>query len=296
MTGMVNITVLANCQAPYIARAMELLNPTIRARNVVVFQASADKASQYRTMMETSDFVFHFNVKPGFAVPELEAAKVKALVGERSRTITNLYFRGLHPDLCYVGPMNRRTIGPFGDYHSRAVIAAYRLGLPPAAALKILNTPNFMEALGYRAVFRDSISDLKTRDTELDIGFADQMETLLLGSALPMYTFNHPAPWLILAFARFILESVGLPVDDVPNEILPAWLLNGPVLPVLPTLREWFGLPYSLGRWKPPGTNDWLSTEAAVTLLTQSYATAAPESLRFENDTEFLERFRSVAV
>lgn len=221
------VLVVANCQGPFIARALELLHPGIAAKSIVVFQADKTKAAQYNKMIATSDFVFHFNVKPGFFLPALEARNIRSAVGDRSKTITNLFFSGLHPDFCYVGGMNQRKPGPFGEYHSRFAITGYKLGLPAAETAALMGDAGLQEQLGYRDAFQNSIDELKHRDTELDIRFASVLEPMMKGGALPMFTFNHPTPWVLLELARHILGEVGLEASRIPYEVVPSWLQGG---------------------------------------------------------------------
>jgi hypothetical protein len=52
-------------------------------------------------------------------------------IRERSshvHSMTDLVFRGLHPDICYLGSMGRRVQGPLGDAHSKLIISAYLNG------------------------------------------------------------------------------------------------------------------------------------------------------------------------
>lgn len=294
MTNKTRVLVIANCQAPFIARSLEMLNPNITAKGLVVFEAKKDKAEQYRQQMANADHVFHFDVKPGFMVPDFESRNIKAAIGERSHTITNLFFQGLHPDFCYCGAMNKRVQGPFGEYHSRLVIAGYKMGLSAPETAALFARPDVMEALGYRDSFRASMDELKTRDQALDIRFSDRLEPMLTGRALPMYTFNHPAPWVMLEFARHILTQVGMRADPIPYEVLPAWLLNGPVLPVYDAVTDWFGLSYSLPRWKQPGPAGWVSHEEAVQLYHDTNADVAPEALVFAGEEALTEKLKAV--
>jgi hypothetical protein len=51
--------------------------------------------------------------------------------------ISNLTFRGTHPDITYIGGLNQRAPGPIGDYHSQIALLTYLMGLNPIEAAKM---------------------------------------------------------------------------------------------------------------------------------------------------------------
>ena len=292
MSAKTRIMVIANCQAPVLARAMELLNPDIAATSLVIHQAKREKAAEYRQAMATSDAVLHFSVSPKFVLPELAETRSSGGRDGRLYSITNLYFSGLHPDFCTVGKLHHRVRGPFGEYHSRLIIGGYRLGLSVEDTTAMIADADLQEQLGYRADFDQSADELIRRDEGLDIRFSEAMVPLLTAKALPMFTFNHPAPWMMMEFAHYILTKIGLPSERVPREVLPGWLRGNTILPVFASVAGWHGLPYVHERWKRPSNDGWFSHEEAVRLFYDAYDEIPEDRLTFDGSRPFLNALR----
>lgn len=293
MAETIRAFVVANCQAPFIASALELLNPSIKATNLVAFQAKRDKVDVYAEQIAKSDVVLHFDIKQGFLCPPLETANVRAAAGKRAHTITNLYFAGLHPDLVYVGGMNKRLVGPFGDYHSKIALISYLKGVPAVEAAALLQNDRAVETMGYGSVFAASSAELRQRDTANFIPYADRFLSQVAGDRLALYTFNHPAAWVIVDFARFILQTLGIPHEDIPSEVVPAWLLNGPVLPILKSVKAQLGLGFDLTRWKRPAAPNWIDDIEAIEQFHTFYRTVDPKTLIYPALAQDMERFEA---
>lgn len=155
-----------------------------------------------------------------------------------SAFIHNLYFDGLCPDSVYVGPPGRRVAGPMGDYHSSLVVEAFKSGLGvEEATVRLLEGGGSLDPL---EAWKASFNELRRREVEVDLPFADELE-VLARQQRTFWTFNHPEVSLLLAYARQIVMRV---FDRQPNPVAQPsddLKMNG-VWPIYPWVREAHGL------------------------------------------------------
>ena len=182
--------------------------------------------------------------------------------GKRVGVITNFYFSGLHPDLTYIGGLSRRIGGALGDYHSKIALMGYLHGLPADSTLALYCDETYQE-LGYYDEYEESLAELRRRESEVDIPFADEMAALI-PQDLCFFSVNHPTSFLIAAYAEKIagwLEEKGVSErTDCPRN--PVYFVNylasTGIFPVYPEIASRFGLNYSGSYlFKPltPGNN-----------------------------------------
>ena len=266
------LLIIANCQAPILARFMNAIAPGVRASYIVAQGADVDKASKYMQRMRNSDAILHFDISDSFFCKELTTSFIKSEFPDKSHVITNIYFSGLHPDATYVGRMNKRLQGPFGDYHSKICIAGFELGLPAQTIADIVFSEDAFQSLGYGEEFHSSAETLRARDARADIKYADRLiRHMLNATLLPLYTLNHPASFVLLDYAKFLLAHLDLPFEDVPSNLYPDTLQRQTVIPVLPQIAKRLDLNYSLQKWKRPGAPEWYDYSEAVDLFYKTY-------------------------
>ncbi|MFN3972213.1 MAG: WcbI family polysaccharide biosynthesis putative acetyltransferase [Gemmobacter sp.] len=300
--------VISNCQAAPLAQMLgyfcrdiaftafpvHLTNPVNRAAKIAELMAGAGaEADVVLTVPLSDDF------------GPLSAPRIaQTFAGRTVLRILNLFFSGLHPDLTYLGGMGGRITGPMGDYHSRVVAMAVTCGLSPAATLDLLTADTY-RALDYAAEFDRSLGELRNREAEVDIPFADRLVTLIRRER-GFLTVNHPTAALFGAYAHAIAhrlealgmaQTTGLPPDPA---CLPNPLATNVVFPIYPEIAAAHGLPYAdpyLFRTAPQhGISDVLTAAEFVAANHAALARLDPERLaRSPHLRGHLDAFKALA-
>ena len=117
-------------------------------------------------------------------------------------SISNITFRGLQPDITYVGGMSARAPGPIGDYHSKIALLGYLMGLSIPDTLK-LYCNSVYEALGFYAEFEESSQELKRRDENTTIPLGDDLEASVQ-KGVAFLSHNHPTSLLLAPYVNKI--------------------------------------------------------------------------------------------
>lgn len=173
--------------------------------------------------------------------PAVETAMVRRIAPDATRTMTNVYLSGLHPDITYLGAFGRRLQSPLTDYHSRIVVLAYLRGDCPEDCAALFDHATYAK-LGYFDEFERSAAELRRRDEGLDIGFADLAIDMALNEPT-LLTVNHPTSAAIAAFAGVIARHCGIAADFAPDGFRNE-LLDHPIWPIYPEIGEALRLPY----------------------------------------------------
>jgi hypothetical protein len=174
-------------------------------------------------------------------------------------TVSNIYFTGLHPDLCYViGTDNRVMQGPIGDYHSRLVLYAFLKGMDETEAATLFRGAVY-EKLGYYAEYEKSLNELIRRDTLIDVPVTTLLPSILR-RFLAFYSINHPTSAVFTPYAHEIVRHLvsknlgnasGFPPSPMFNE---GSLANDVIFPIYPDIAQRHGIPaFGSYAFKPSG-------------------------------------------
>lgn len=128
--------------------------------------------------------------------------------GNQICLIGGFYFRGLYPDVGYIGDIDHRLGAP-SDYHSLVILDAFRRGLNEADCEKSFNIGNFRR-LGLLDAWKTSQDEIIHRDQELDFPLAQ----LVIQSCLNyggFHSINHPTLTLCHEYLIGIFETLGIP-------------------------------------------------------------------------------------
>ena len=123
-------------------------------------------------------------------------------------TITNFYFKGLHPDISYIGPQENRIQSANGPYNSNIVYNSYLNGLSINECLDQFNYDNF-NSLNYFKIYQESYNELLQRDTNINIPFAFEFLEYI-NEYDCLYTINHPKAIIANKYAQKILNNLNI--------------------------------------------------------------------------------------
>ena len=157
-------------------------------------------------------------------------------------TFTNIYFRGLHPDLIYLGGMGNRLTSAVGDYHSIICAMSFLKGLDPEQCKEKYNVEVY-ERLGFFSEWERSAEELLKRDSDLDIKFADDF--LRMAKTEPvLFTFNHPVAKPFIQLTNKILTELDLAPLIFTEQFFYNYLSNNTWWPVYPEIADKFDIKY----------------------------------------------------
>lgn len=237
---MVKIYLAANCQVQSMHLLLQQMVPkaVIHSVNILEFpHLSKELLTTELRYVQESDFILIQKGGKGFLDPKI----LKEEFPKKTLVTSGLYFRGLHPDCCYVGNPEDRFQNP-SLYHSVVILDAYLKGLPEKAAAQAFNLQNF-ERLELLNAWETSIHEMRERDQGCDISSADLIETYC--REFPGFlTMNHPSLNFMYQYMLAIVKKLSLQVHSVNLAILHDPLTAEDVLPVHDFVADYYGLPY----------------------------------------------------
>jgi hypothetical protein len=123
------------------------------------------------------------------------------------KTINNIFFTGLHPDITYLSDIGKRIPSPVGDYHSKIILYSYLQNYPLEKCLSYFCKTSY-EQMGYFDEFESSRHELLMREQDVDIKFGEKYLSLVKKNH-SMFTFNHPTSFIFHNWAKEISDFIG---------------------------------------------------------------------------------------
>jgi Polysaccharide biosynthesis enzyme WcbI len=244
------IAVLGNCQVHGIAHGLKCI-PGADATTFEVWRLSPEQHATF----EPRDWDVIVSQPLSVSYQAMSGANLRAS-GKPAAFIHNLYFDGLCPDASYLGPPGKRVVGPMGDYSSTLVVDAFRSGASAAEAARRLQEGH--ASIDPQAAWAASMAELRRREAEVDVPFADQVEASARARR-SFWTFNHPDETLLTQYARQIaMRFLGVAPQAIappPDELR----VNG-VWPIYPWVREALGIEFG-------GETEFVSRDRVLSAL-----------------------------
>ena len=148
-----------------------------------------------------------------------ESKNMKHIYKNKCIIVPNLYFRGYHPDLVYIGNENDRLRSSLGDYHSAIIFLAFTRKLPVSDAINLFRSKDLYKSSKLTEVYKTSLMQLKEKEKYCDIIISDFINDNFRQKAL-FYTVNHPSSLLIAELIKRILQFLDIKYINVPDYIL----------------------------------------------------------------------------
>lgn len=240
------IAIIGNCQAQPLSKALSAFEGVKATVPVPIHQYGTKHflrpEEEFKALIQEPEaVVLSFVNGPRFN--DFATATLKQTV-KPLYTLTNIHFSGLHPDITYVGDQGGRIPSPLGDYHSKIILHSFLTGRSKPDCLARF-CGNEYARLGYYQEFEKAATELRARDKELDIQFAEKFLSLL--KEIPcLYTQNHPTPVVFQEYVLLIAQYLGLKAWRQPIELLPNYLAHSTWWPVYAEIAELHGLKYRM--------------------------------------------------
>lgn len=245
------ILIISNCQVQPLKHGLSAVcrNIEIEALPVHVSRAEDRDATFAEYIAKKSEYACVLSIPLS---GEFGALTRERIVESFSPTpvfgITNLTYKGLHPDITYVGGISTRAAGPIGDYHSQIALLAYLMGLTTEAAAKMY-CDKVYACMDYYSEHQESVAELQRRDETTTIPVGELIEERLR-AGLCFLSHNHPTSFLLAPYINKIadwLQQKGI-VERSGQDILPEELVNflafSSAFPVFPELAKHHGLSF----------------------------------------------------
>jgi hypothetical protein len=197
-----------------------------------------DQVRFAESRMEDADFILLQS--DGTGPYGVEAVKKK--YPDKVIRISNFSFRGLHPDMVYIGRPSDMLRDP-SLYHSLAVLEAFCAGRSEKWAQNHALTPENFEKLGLWRAWDQSIEEAQREDEQQDVRAAnlvDEFCRLRCG----FFAFNHPNLFLLHEYLLKIFAWASIKAEPADLAVLQDPLRQYDALPIYDFVAEKYGLPY----------------------------------------------------
>lgn len=238
---MIALHLIGNCQIESIEYLIEHMIPDAVVKGFDFSRRETQNAAARRAFRDGARQADIILVHPN-GKDFLDHAALKRDFPDKCFVIANLYFRGLHPDSCYLGAIEDRFEQP-SLYHSVAVLDAFKRGLSEKkAVVEAFDPDNFMR-LGLFEAWDSSLEEMRRYDAASDLpatglidGYCREFPGFL--------TLNHPCLALTALYLAAVFEKIGVAYRQPNLAVLKDPLTRHDVLPVHDVVAEYYGLPY----------------------------------------------------
>ncbi|OGR06879.1 MAG: hypothetical protein A2511_17515 [Deltaproteobacteria bacterium RIFOXYD12_FULL_50_9] len=237
-----SIAIAGNCQARPLAQVIKSLVPDVYISGIAIVHLLSDaQQDEYTKIFESADLILAQRVTDNYPCTFVRNKELRKKYEDRLLVWPNLYYAGYNPELIYLrGEARKPLAGPFGDYHNKTFVEAWRRGLSVDEAVRLHNDDDYNRE-AYGEIPKKSLEELRKREAETDVRIVDWIAERLWRQRL-FFTFNHPALVLIQELADRLIRAVGLEYAHPAKE---AAVLREPLgnfsCPVNPWVAKTFG-------------------------------------------------------
>lgn len=291
--AMAHIYFVASCQTPSFDLLARTMLESNRIESTCYFGGANYRkeavAATYESLRK-ADFILM--QRDGFG-PYAPEAIERAFPEKAILTLATIYFRGLHPDGCYVGNIFSKFHTP-SPYHSLAVLEAFRQGRSESWAIKNAFTRDNFERLGLSNAWESSLRELAHLDARADFPIAPLIDRYCR-SRQGFWTFNHPSLGLLHDYLLDVFIKMGLPAKpmDLTNAQDPL-LEAHDICPIHDFVAEQAGLPYRTAQnWQLGPLGQTLDRETYIRASYEAYRRVDPQKLVVDTPPGLIEAVRA---
>lgn len=234
-----NIVVVSNCQCQPLAHGLQLLvgsgsvmSLPIHLKGTNQFSIQAERFEDLLAL-DPDTLILTINLGPKFDEFSTESLRSRF---RSVKTITNIFFTGLHPDCTYLSVGHSRITSPIGDYNSKIILASFAIGLNQSDCHRLF-CEDIFEHLGYWSEFSISASNLRAKELEVDIAFADQLVGMCTLEP-SLFTFNHPTSAVFFEWISSISKALNLKKKLPELALMPNTLASNAIFPIYPEIAQ----------------------------------------------------------
>lgn len=231
------IALIGNCQVQTIAAILGRAMPNAHLRMIDFSNsdtASASHRAEFVAGLDDDDLILtHWN-----RMEHVDTKTLKERHGEKVVTLGNFFFRGLHPDVCY---LDQKVKGGehLAGYHSWTILASFLRGETPEQAIRNFS-PEWFEREKLLKPWDQHVSDMNAYDKIADFPVSDLVGSLARNEKC-FHTINHPTLGLEAAYLqRAIGHLWGNREIDIAGLEDP--LMTRMIIPVHDCVAEAYGL------------------------------------------------------
>lgn len=243
---MVEFHLICNCQFDTITLLLQkmIANVVVKGIDLSVTDSHDEKfLASTRSALHNADYIL---IQPN-APPPLDCASINQAFPNKTFIISSFFFRGLHPDCCYVGSRERRLQRPTA-YNSIVVLDAFKRRLSEKKALKAFNIENF-QRLGLLDAWDSSIEEMRKQDSVANLPSAGLIDSCCREFPA-FFTMNHPSLGMVYEYMVRVLDQLGVRYKPLNPVMLSDPLKDHDIVPVYDEIAEYYDLPYRTSqRW-----------------------------------------------
>lgn len=236
--GKPKVVIAGNCMGTNLARAAAAqADISVYGFDVLNFP---DKEDDLLVYLDEADFIVLPILGEDFG--QLESSRARERYGAKIAFYSLPFFKGVHPDLTYLGDRGSRIRSPIGDYHSGVVLRDFLNDVPMQHCLD-----NFcrtgLNALRPKEIYRTSRDEFLRREANADIRIGDWFFRQIRKTPL-LYTINHPTAEVFLEITRRGLRHFGLRCTKPVPSLVQNTLSANVIWPVYRDVAQEVGLRY----------------------------------------------------
>lgn len=234
------IAVIGSCQVSGLASAISALLPGAVVNPFLVDVHPITSRSELGEQLRSCDFVITQLKSNDDTDDPLNFDRLTEFSRVEYQPV--FVFAGITPDMEYIflgSEIDGRHVT--GPIHSTILAAAYIMGLSPRRAINLYNSYIFGR-LGYFGAYNTAKEFAVTVFEQAGYDIS-QLFVAWEKSGPFMYTFNHPAAFVLASLGRLIVNKLGLrQVDEDPEGLADA-LAMSLIWPIFPEIAQRAGLP-----------------------------------------------------
>ena len=239
------IILIGNCQVTPLSTLLKTIYQIETIQVISAHLAQDQDAEAVEANIQQADLIITQHIHDHYPRQFLHTSRLKQINRIKVLTIPNLFYRGYTPDLRYVRLNQGGTLtGPLGDYHSSIILDNWLEGCSDITLEELYRDPGQWKQR-YEQTAKDSMTELKKRELELDIKMSDFIEQKQAQTRL-FHTFNHPSKRLLVRLAK----RIGRAAQFNKNEQVRGKLnqindgLNRIQIPIHPFVKQHLGLSF----------------------------------------------------
>jgi len=210
--GKLKVFIQANCQGlaiRYYFSRIERLNAKYEFIPIKPVHLWTDDDKELIIyLLKEADIFMHqpvFEKRFGFYASENLKNYLKP--GTKIISFPNLYFKGYHPQACYLKIDERKIIELPFPYHDINILNAWKNGIPRDEIIDIFFDEKFYESNYLEKLIEDSLRELEKREEYTIIKMSKTIKEEMKGKIL-FHTFNHPTDYLLSKLIDEILNHL----------------------------------------------------------------------------------------